>query len=279
MREYEGLLSNQIQPLNLLAFWQLGREQRIGHRHPLVKLFTWLMGPLGINSRIRNAHVLHVINRLSLPESISILDAGCGQAEALFWLAKRHPKWKLVGAEFDAQRVETNKKIAHAQQLSNLQFRQQSLTDMSDEMIYDVALSMDVLEHIEDDQGALMRIKASLKPDGVLILHLPRRNAEAWRFLAPFRKYTTPDHVRPEYTTQEIERLLQNGGFKIIEMRATYSKLGELAFELNYLCWQKPALRAALALLTYPLAFILAFFEVQKSYSDGNAFIITAVPL
>lgn len=38
---------------------------------------------------------------------------------------------------------------------------------------YDVILMMDVLEHIEDDSAALVRIKSHLKPGGKLLLSVP----------------------------------------------------------------------------------------------------------
>ena len=63
----------------LLDYWRMGREQRLTRRNPLVRLFFWLCGPIGLHSRIRAGHVVKHALRLALPDAARVLDAGCGQ--------------------------------------------------------------------------------------------------------------------------------------------------------------------------------------------------------
>jgi hypothetical protein len=95
--ENKGLIIRK--PISIVEFWQLGREQRHKYENLLIKIFTFIFGPLGINSRIRSGHVLSILNSINLNEIRNVLDAGCGQSEILFWLAKRFPHLEGTGKE------------------------------------------------------------------------------------------------------------------------------------------------------------------------------------
>lgn len=274
--ENKGLIIRK--PISIVEFWQLGREQRHKYESLLFKIFTFIFGPLGINSRIRSGHVLSILNRINLNEIRNVLDAGCGQSEILFWLAKRFPHIRGTGIDFDQKRIVENKKIATKTQSKNLAFEQGDLVNLAHDKSYDVIISMDVLEHINDDHTVVENFRKCLNPGGILILHLPKRNSDAWRFLPMFRRYQTHDHVRPEYSYSEIESLLTISGFKIVSRYDTYGKWGELAFEFNYLFWDKPVIRAILALLTYPISFFFGYLDLKSKNKQGNAFLIIAEP-
>lgn len=74
--------------------------------------------------------------------------------------------------------------------------RERKLTCVSAEDMasgsFDAVYSSNVLEHIEDDIAALRSIKASLKPDGRLVLYLPARKEiynELDRLVGHYRRY------------------------------------------------------------------------------------------
>jgi len=201
--------------LGVGEFWQIGREQWRVQEGTFARLFVRLLGPLGMHARIRNAHVLHTIKCLALPEKAAILDAGCGHAYTTFWLAQRQPGYRLTGIEIDAALVAANQRIATALGLEQVTFRRESLADLSDVAAYDLAYSIDVLEHIADDVGALGRLRCALKPGGRLLLHLPLRHQQQQRIFPAFRQHTIDDHVRDEYTLNEIRAKLLQTGFKL----------------------------------------------------------------
>jgi 2-polyprenyl-3-methyl-5-hydroxy-6-metoxy-1,4-benzoquinol methylase len=265
-----------------LDFWQfrlIGQEQWQVQPNKGRRAFVRICGPLGVNARIRNARVINTIHRLGLNPGAKVLDVGCGHGYGLFWLARLYPDCQFTGLEFDAQHVEEGQRITQELGLSNLQFVQSSALEIEANAEYDLIYSMDVLEHIEDDIGTLHNIRRALKDDGDLILHLPRRHQEAWTFLPAFKAYTTPDHVRDEYTPPEIREKLQQTGFEVQYFAYGYSKWGELAFESNYLFWNSTVLRTLTAIVLHPLSVWLGYRDIREDHDEGNAFIIHAVPV
>jgi hypothetical protein len=82
--------------------------------------------------------------------------------------------------------------------------------------------------------------------------------------------------VRDEYLPEEINEKLETAGFQVLRMRYGFGWLGELAFELNNLFWNHAFPRAFSALLTYPLAWLLAYLDVNTKIKSGNSIILVA---
>ena len=264
--------------LSLGMFRNLGREQRYVQRNPLMRAFVSLFGPFGIHSRIRAGHVLREIQQLTVPPDARIMDAGCGRALALFALAQTYPHIHLHGLEIDPDIVQANCKIACAAGVEKaLTFSCADITvaDIGKAQ-YDMLISVDVLEHIVDDVAVLRAFRAALRPGGVLLLHLPLRHQQQRRIFHAFKQHLIADHVRDEYLPEELTEKLERAGFEILRMRYGFGWQGELAFELNSLFWNYPPLRAFFALLTYPLAWFLAYLDITAEIVRGNSIICVA---
>ena len=72
----------------------------------------------------------------------------------------------------------------------------------------DLVCAFDVLEHLDDDRGALAEIRRILKPEGKLVLSVP-----AWRILWG-RQDVLSEHRR-RYHKAPLARLLTESGFEI----------------------------------------------------------------
>jgi len=93
-----------------------------------------------------------------------------------------------------------------------------------------------------------------------------------------FRHHTIPDHVRDEYTQDEIQAKLAQTGFRIQSLGYGFGLPGELAFELNNLFWQQPPLRTLIALATFPAAILLGYVDCRLPPTQGNSLVILAQP-
>ena len=263
-------------PLNFWQFRKVGHEQWLVQSNPLQRLFIRLFGPLGVHARIRNTRVINAIQRLELPPEARLLDAGCGHGYVTFWLAMQYPQYRFTALEVDPKLIADGRSIASKLGLKNVDFIQGSATDLDQTQHYDLVFSIDVLEHIEDDTGTLRVFRKCLRPGGKLLLHLPRRHQEHWRFFSAFKDHTTPDHVRDEYTAAEIQDKLSMTGFRVEYLRYGFSRWGELAFELNYLFWRWNPLRVLSAMLFHPLSVWLAYMDTRRDHEDGNSLLILA---
>ena len=151
--------------------------------------------------------------------------------------------------------------------------------EVTQENSFDLAICIDVLEHIPDDVGLLKKIFRALKSDGYLVLHVPRRNEQQWRFLKVFQNHTVEGeygHVRGEYVEAELRERFAQAGFEIRELQQTFGRWGEISFELNQLAWKRPWLRYALVPFTYPIAIPIGYLDTHQYQAQGNAYLVIA---
>lgn len=273
--------------------WQVQRDLLIGHwvenyRYPFhAERKEWVTqrnrllrhyarGPLGIHRRIRQTRMINAIRRLDLPPDARILDAGCGHAYSTLWLGLHYSDYDLQAIEIDPDLVKIARRTASAMGLDNLNVLQGDVSALDTVGAYDLVFSLDLLEHIEDDVGTLRAFRRALRPGGQLLLHLPRRHQDHWRLFSAFRDHTTPEHVRDEYTADEICQRLAMTGFEVEYLRYGFGKWGELAFELNNLFWRQLPLRLLTAFLLHPLCVWLGYMDTRQDYEDGNSLLVLA---
>jgi SAM-dependent methyltransferase len=105
------------------------------------------------------------IARLELPSPARILDAGCGSGRNMIDLA-RHGE--VTGIELSDASVAAARarKVGEVVQGSVLEM---PFADDS----FDLAVCLDVIEHLEDDRGALRELRRVLAPGGVLLVTVP----------------------------------------------------------------------------------------------------------
>jgi 2-polyprenyl-3-methyl-5-hydroxy-6-metoxy-1,4-benzoquinol methylase len=134
----------------------------------------------------------------------NVLDIACGEGSGTK-ITSDFAK-EVYGIDYD------KKYIADAK----LKFSKPNLKFIlgSDELLegfgeqFDKVICTHTLEHVSDDKLFLRRIRNSLKPNGKLILEVPR--------LCPYPigKPLWPDHKR-EYEKDSLEKLIQKVGFEI----------------------------------------------------------------
>ncbi|MGD8736947.1 MAG: class I SAM-dependent methyltransferase, partial [Anaerolineae bacterium] len=174
--------------------------------------------------------------------------------------------------------VTISERAARRGRYDNLTFRHGAAEDLENKGKYDLILCIDALEHIQDDYGLLVKIREALTPQGCLVIHVPRRRFDQWRWLRAFRDHTVDGHVGEEYQAEELRQLMESAGLDIVTFRQTFGRWGEISFELNMLAWRRWTLRNILALLTYPLAVPLGYMDVARPPSWGNGFLVAAQP-
>jgi ubiquinone/menaquinone biosynthesis C-methylase UbiE len=275
-------------------FMSMGRPHWRGQTSLLKAAFFFLLGSPDTHTRLRNSYVLNRIEQLGLPPQSRVLEGGCGRGVSLFWLARHHPDWQLTGVELDPVLVRSARRAVERGHRANITITEGDILELDKENTYDLIICIDVLEHIQDDVGLLRRYWRALKPGGYLVLHVPRRRQEMWRWLPMFhrhgvkghvrdacaagkhRRVVIEGHVREEYTAEELRQVAEKAGFRVVGLRETIGRWGEVSFELNNLLWPWPALRYLLALLTYPVAIPIGYIDVRRNPAKGNSLLLTA---
>jgi cyclopropane fatty-acyl-phospholipid synthase-like methyltransferase len=206
-----------------------------------------------------------------------ILDAGCGKGIFSFELAKKFPNATVIGIDNDEKQVEINKKIAEKNGFKNLFFEVKDLLQLDYEAKFDMVLSVDNLEHIENDVEVLKRIKKALKPNGIFYCHVPALK-RIWVFKSVNQNFDVPGHVRPGYESEELKKKMETAGFSVSKVNETYGYLETVANNLSYLITGADQKNRAVYALTFPWLNLLAWLG-RKQDPKGKGAGVFAVGL
>jgi 2-polyprenyl-3-methyl-5-hydroxy-6-metoxy-1,4-benzoquinol methylase len=262
--------------LSFLEFLNPGRPQWRGQSDLLRKVVWAVLGAPDIHTRIRNAHVINKVQSLNLPENRNVVDLGCGRAVGLFDLASRYQSWHFTGIELDQEMFQSCEKSAKEGGFRNLHFIQADLESLDTGESYSLALCSDVLEHIHADVAFLRNVFDLLKPGGFLIVHVPKSRQDQWRLFKQFKHHTVAGHVDNEYTEEQLRDSLTSAGFRMLELKHTFGKAAEVAFEINHLFWGTWTLRQIIATITAPITIPLGYSDLYRTQGSGNSMLAIA---
>jgi SAM-dependent methyltransferase len=172
-------------------------------------------------------HVLErTIERLGLPEQARILDAGCGSGRNMVELA-RH------GAVTGVELSDTSAQLARERGAGEV--LEGSVMDMPfDDASFDLAVSLDVIEHLEDDAGALRELRRVTTPGGALLVTVP-----AYQWL--WSGHDEVNHHHRRYSRRTLLAAAHSAGWRLERSTHFNSLLLPAAILLRALERFKPA--------------------------------------
>lgn len=235
------------------------------------KIYIKIFGVPINGLRIRLRHILPVITG----SHNKILDAGCGRAVFSFQLAKMFPGATVIGVDTDEKQLSVNRSIADRARLSNVIFKQMDVASLAYHEEFDLILSVDNLEHIEDDGKALKYIAYALKKKGRLILHVPGRERR-WFFFTFQENFDVPGHCRPGYSLDEINEKVNSAGMEVLSSRYTYGFLENLTNNISYLITGAEAKNRLLYALVFPFLNMISWFGKNSVPQKGAGILIVA---
>ncbi|HEX8420300.1 MAG TPA: class I SAM-dependent methyltransferase [Sphingomonas sp.] len=196
-------------------------ESVVGPDRHAIGLVKHRVDPLRYGGHSEEPMEVAAILRSMMPSGVRVLDVGCGTGSVTV-IANRGKGNDVIGIEPDQDRAA----IVRAR---GIDVRAGELdSDLQRELgLFDVVMSSDVLEHVAASQTFLALLKASLRPDGTLLLSVP--NVAHWsvRAMILLGRFDYEDvgimdatHVR-WFTAKSLRQLLESSGFKVVEMRQT----------------------------------------------------------
>ena len=105
----------------------------------------------------------------ALERGVDVAEVGPGGGTALRILARRFPASRFVGFDIDAATVAEANEAATAEGLANLRFEAVDASTLP-ERAFDIVCLFDAFHHMTDPDAVLDGIRASLRPDGSLLL-------------------------------------------------------------------------------------------------------------
>ena len=211
----------------------LGHEQIYHSGYSIIeKAYIALFGMPIVGLRIRARNVFSLIPKDRQYQRI--LDAGSGPGVFSFELARRFPDARVLGIDLLEEAVKACSCISDKIGATNVEFRQGSIENLPERNAFDLILCVDMLEHIEDDLGALQGLYNAAARGGILVLHVPSlyRRYPVWKKSLNFDVET---HVRTGYELQEIQDKVKRVGFLTLESGFTYGFWETLANNVSYM--------------------------------------------
>lgn len=184
---------------------------------------------------LRTWHILKAIRiwGKANPNQATILDAGSGFGQYSYFMARRNSLWKVLGIDVKEEQIaDCNvfaKQIGYENRMS---FQEGDLTKYITQEPVDLILSVDVMEHIEDDEQVFRNFIQSLKQGGLLLISTPSNlggsdvhDNEGESFIG--------EHVRDGYSKEDITEKLQRAGFSNINVSYSYGTVGHISWILS----------------------------------------------
>lgn len=235
---------------------------------------------------LRTWHVKKALRKISQQYrgEASVLDAGSGFGQYTWRMSRMNKLWKIKALDINSEQIDDCNKFFEKSGLSErVVFQTGDLTALADLNCYNIILSVDVMEHIEEDVLVFQNFYKSLKENGVLLISTPSdqggsdvHNAEEESFI--------DEHVRDGYSIKDITDKLTLAGFKNIEAGYTYGKPGNISWRLSMKYPVKMLNTSYLFfiilpfyyLIFFPVSIILNIFDLSLTHKTGTGLLVTA---
>lgn len=247
----------------------------------LRKLFYRLLDLL----LLRSWHIKRQVRNSINPNSpnVQILDAGSGFGQYDFFLSNYAPNAIITGVDVKEEQIEDCNQFFTSINRPNVSFKIGDLTLLDEENKYDFVLSVDVMEHIEEDVLVFKNFHRAMKENGVLLISTPSDQGGSDVHEHGEESFIE-EHVRDGYNIIDIEQKLKSAGFSKVEAHYAYGNPGHISWLLSM---KYPILMLGVSklffvilpfwyILFYPWCFVLNYLDVYRSHKSGTGLIVKA---
>ena len=220
---------------------------------------------------------------LSSKLKTEILDAGSGFGQYTYYLSTLNRSWRILGVDVWEQHVQDCNNFFVKLNKDNVSFRIADLTRFIEKEKYDLIITIDVMEHILEDEQVFRNFNLSMKQGAMLLISTPsdKGGSEAH---SESDKSFIEEHVRNGYNIDDIKKKLESSGFRDIDAKYSYGVPGHIAWILSM---KLPVLMLGTSklffiilpiyyILTYPICLILNFIDVTFKHKTGTGLIVKA---
>jgi len=235
---------------------------------------------------LRTWHVLKALKGIARKYSgqASVLDAGTGFGQYTWRMSRMNRKWKIKAVDIDQEHINDNNMFFKKAGLSGRVFCQTlDLTELHESESFDFILSVDVMEHIENDELVFRNFFRALKPGGSLLISTPSDKGGS-DVHGEAETSFIDEHVRDGYSIGEISEKLSRAGFGNINASYTYGKPGTVSWRLSM---KYPIRMLNISkiffiilpfyyLIIFPVTVILNFFDIFLTHKSGTGLLVSA---
>lgn len=215
---------------------------------------------------------------------LRMLDAGTGFGQFAYFVARRFEDIEIDAVDIKQEYLDRAEIMFLRSGLADrVHFSVEDLTELSREGPYDLILSVDVMEHIVEDEAVFRNFHRVLRPGGIVIINTP--SDQGGSDVQPGGdKSFIGEHVRNGYSPEEIADKLRRAGLEPSHIFLTYGTSGSLAWRF-LIKWPMQLLHVSFLFVVFlPLYYlavlvpgmILHAMDMRRPNKTGTGLLVVA---
>lgn len=250
----------------------------------LQRLFYRILDLLFLRSWYVRREVRAIFDALAERDTVRVLDAGTGFGQYTYYLLRRFPRAQIHAVDIKEDYVEMAARfISTTVHASRAGFAVDDLTQLEAKGPFDVILSVDVMEHIEDDEGVFGNFESVLAPGGFVLINTPSdRGGSAVQDEGD--QSFIGEHVRDGYSVRDLSAKLRRAGLTTVKAVYTYGTFGSAAWRISIqipmmmlsATWLSLIVLIPYYLIVLPVAVVLNTLDVQSENRTGTGLLVLA---
>jgi len=210
-------------------------------------------------------------------KKINIYDAGSGYGQYSYFMSKHLQPCEIYSVDVKEEWIRDCKEFFTSQKISNVSFGVEDLTTINHAERFDLIVSVDVMEHIEDDVKVFNNFYNALKKDGFLLINTPSIYGGSDVHEEDDESFIG-EHARVGYSKEDLETKLIPLGFKTYQIKYTYGFWGDKAWRLGI---KYPIIMVNISklflfvlplyyLITFPFTFLMMLIDFNSNNKVGS---------
>lgn len=236
----------------------------------LAKALQKVFGYTNVGNYARAKVFVDLMNELPLVQFRKVLDLGCGYGEYSFMLSDGLKHAQITALDTDDHKIDLIKKIIKRENITNVHPVATKIERLKDDD-YDFIFSIDVFEHILEENMPFKAAFDRLRPGGYLLIKMPSKDQhtvlpENW--FEQHQEWLDDEHIGQVYELTDLEERFEREGFNIVYSAYSDGWWSRLGWEMGHLSRKAGAVTQ---LATLPLAKSFVLLDRQrKSLQKGN---------
>lgn len=235
---------------------------------------------------LRTWHVKKALSRIAsqFPDEALVLDAGSGFGQYTWRMSRMNKNWSIKAFDINKEQIDDCNIFFGRSGLSHrVSFYTCNLVTLNDVNSFDLILSVDVMEHIEEDIVVFKNFYNALKNNGALIISTPSDKGGSDVHDVTEKSFID-EHVRDGYSITDITEKLTLAGFKSINAGYTYGIPGNISWRLSMKYPIKLLnisnffflLLPFYYLIIFPVSLILNLLDLSFTHETGTGLLVIA---
>jgi 2-polyprenyl-3-methyl-5-hydroxy-6-metoxy-1,4-benzoquinol methylase len=205
------------------------------------RLGQWIYGLFGytnIGNWARSRVLIKILNQINLAEMKHILDLGCGRGEFATMIAEGLPQAQVTALDIRLHTVARLNRVIKHMKLKNVTTFLGQLEQIPPMRKFDFIYSVDVFEHILEEEMPFAAAYERLKPGGYLLVKMPSKHQSTILPAVWFKEHEDwlkEEHIGQVYELNDLKNRFESEGFELVYSAYADGLWSRLAWEIAYL--------------------------------------------